>query len=335
MALMTFASRITGTGSAFPEQRVTNDDLAQRIDTNDEWIRERTGIRERRVSRPGLESEFNSSLGLGAALRALEMAGKKPEDIDQILYATCSPDTLVPSTACWLQRKLGARRASAMDLNAACSGFVYGVAVADQFIRSGASKCVLVIGAEKLSPLLNWNDRTSCILFGDGAGAAIVEATSPENPRRILNSQLGADGDLWDLFYIPAGGTAQELTHELLDAGANKMIMKGKEIFKVAVKTLADYAERALTAGGISSGELDWMIPHQANQRIIEAVAKRLDFPMSKVIVNIDRFGNTSAATVPTALDEAVRDGRVKPGQTVLLDVFGAGLTYGSVLLRW
>lgn len=330
-----FASRITGIGSAFPERRVTNDELSKTVETNDEWIRERTGIRERRISDLSKPSETNSSLGYAAAKRAMEMAGKRPEDIDAILYATCSPDTLVPSTACWLQQKLGASRAWAVDLNAACSGFVYGVAMADQFIRSGQNKTILVIGAEVLSSFVNWEDRTSCILFGDGAGAAILEQVPSDNPSRILSTHLKSDGSLWELFFMPGGGSSMPVTAEVIDKRLHKMQMKGKEIFKVAVKTLADFANEAITANGYTLADVDWIVPHQANLRIIEAVAKRLDAPMSKVLVNIERYGNTSAATVPTAFDEAVRDGRVKPGQLVLFDVFGAGLTYGSILLRW
>jgi 3-oxoacyl-[acyl-carrier-protein] synthase-3 len=330
-----FSSRITGTGSGFPERRLTNEELSRTIETNDEWIRERTGISERRISVPEKPSELNSSLGLAAALKALEMAGKRPEDIDQILYATCTPDTLLPSTACWLQKKLGARNAWALDLNAACSGFVYALATADQFIKSGQIKTALVVGGDTLSAFTNWDDRGSCILFGDGAGAAIVERAPAGSEHRILSSHLRTDGDLWELFHIPAGGSAMETTPERFALKQHKMHMKGREIFKEAVRTLAEYAVEALEANGLRPSDLDWLVPHQANLRIIEAVAKRLDFPMSKVLVNIHKYGNTSSATVPTAFDEAVRDGRIKSGQTVLLDVFGAGLTYGSLILRW
>jgi len=330
-----FASRITGTGSAFPEPTLTNDDLSKRIETNDQWIRERTGIAQRRVSRRGNEAEFNSALGLRASTRALEMAGKRPEDIDQIFYATCSPDTLIPSTGCWLQKKMGAKNAAAMDLNAACSGFVYALSVADQYVRTGFAKTVLVVGAEVLSAFVDWDDRGSCILFGDGAGAMVIERAPADSPRRILSTHIGSDGNLWDLFHIPAGGSNVELTPEQYAARQGKMQMKGREIFKEAVRTLAEYADIALRTNGIQTEQVDWLVPHQANLRIIEAVAKRMNFPMSKVVTNIDRFGNTSSATVPTAMDEAVRDGRIQPGQLVLLDVFGAGLTYGSVLLRW
>lgn len=330
-----FASRITGIGSAFPAKRLTNDELASKIDSSDAWISERTGIRERRIAERGNPAEENSSLAYRAALQALEMSGKRAEDIDQILYATCTPDTLIPSSACWLQKKLGAHRAWAVDLNAACSGFVYAMTTADQFIRSGQTKTCLVVGADLLSTFTNWEDRGSCILFGDGAGVAVVERTNADNPRRILSAHLQSDGELWDYFHIPAGGSNRDVTPERYAAHEDKMHMKGKEIFRVAVRTLADFAVAALEANGMKTTDLDWLIPHQANLRIIEAVAKRLDFPMSKVIVNIDRYGNTSSATVPTALDEAVRQGRIQPGHTVLMDVFGAGLTYGSLLMRW
>jgi 3-oxoacyl-[acyl-carrier-protein] synthase-3 len=330
-----YAARITGTGSAFPEKRMTNDEIGTFLETNDEWIRERTGIRERRISDIKNPAEHNSSLGLRAAQQALEMAGKKPEDIDQILYATCTPDTLIPSTACWLQHKLGAKNAWVVDLNAACSGFIYGLSMADQFIKTGHSKTTLIVGAEVTSQFVNWKDRSSCILFGDGAGAAIVERTGADSPHRILSTHLGADGDLWELFYMPGGGSNMEITEEVRERGDHKMRMKGKEIFKVAVKTLTDYAAQALDANGLKLSDVDWVIPHQANLRIIEATAKRLDFPMDRVLVNVDRYGNTSAATVPTALDEAIRDGRIKPGHVVLTTVFGAGLTYGSAILRF
>lgn len=330
-----FGSKIIGTGSAFPSTKVTNDELSKRVETSHEWILERTGICERRIAIPNNPNEFNSSLGFIAASRALEMAGKRAEDIDQIIYATCTPDTLIPSTACWLQKKLGARRAWAVDLNGACSGFVYAVSTADQFIRTGQVKTSLVIGADILSAFTNWSDRSSCILFGDGAGAIVLEQTAGDSNRRILSSHLQSDGELWDLFHMPAGGSNLEVTPEVYEQKLNKMQMKGKEIYKSAVRTLTEFAITALEANGLTTQDLDWVIPHQANLRIIEAVAKRLDLPMSKVLVNIDRYGNTSSATVPTALDEAVRDGRIQPGQLVLFDVFGAGLTYGSILLRW
>jgi 3-oxoacyl-[acyl-carrier-protein] synthase-3 len=263
------------------------------------------------------------------------MAGKRAEDIDLILYATCTPDTLIPSTACWLQKKIGATQAWALDVNAACSGFVFALSTADSFIRNGQFKTALVVGGDLLSRFTNWDDRGSCILFGDGVGAMVVERTSATDSHRIYSSHLGSDGTLWDTFHIVAGGSNLPLTPELLEQRQDKMQMKGREMFKVAVKGLAEYAAIALEHNGLTKNQLDWLIPHQANLRIIEAVAKRLEFPMEKVIVNIDRFGNTSSATVPTAFDEAVRDGRIKSGHNVLLDVFGAGLTYGSMLIRF
>jgi 3-oxoacyl-[acyl-carrier-protein] synthase III len=329
------SSFISGTGSAFPKRIVTNAELAQKIDSSDEWIRERTGISERRVAEPGNPDEFNSSLAYQAALKALEMAKKKPEDIDLILYATCTPDTLVPSSSCWLQQKLGAVHAAAVDLNAACSGFLYALTTADMFIRSGQSTCALVIGAEVLSSYVNWNDRSSCILFGDGAGAVVVERTEANASSRILSSHLGADGNLTDLIICKSGGSKLPVTHDILDAHLNKITMKGREVFKIAVKTLADYATKALESNGYTLSDLDWFIPHQANLRIIEAVANRLEFSMEKTLLNVANYGNTSAATIPTVLDRAVRDGKIKKGHLIVMDVFGAGLTYGSVCLRW
>ena len=337
---MNFAARITGTGSAFPKNRVSNSDIVKKlaksgIETSEEWILERTGIYERRISDVENPKEQNSSLAFSAAQKALEMAGKSPEDIDQILYATCSPDTPLPSSGCWLQHKLGAHRAWAMDINAACSGFIYGLVTAEKFIQTGQVKTALVVGGEVLSPILNWEDRNSCILFGDGAGAAIIEQIPSDSSRRILYSHLLSDGNLWELLYVPAGGSNMEVTPERYAKKLHKLRMKGKEIFKVAVKTLADFALQALKKNQMTTDDLDWFVPHQANRRIIEAVADRLELPMEKILVNVDRFGNTSAATIPTVLDEANRDGRIKEGQMVLLDAFGAGLTYGSILMRW
>jgi 3-oxoacyl-[acyl-carrier-protein] synthase-3 len=337
---MKYGAYISGTGSAFPQQRVTNEDIVARlrsldIETSDQWIRERTGMRERRHSQPGNTQEHNSSLGYQASLAALEMAGKAPEDIDQIIYATCTPDMLIPSTACWLQKKLGAKRAWAMDINAACSGFLYGVTTADQFIQTGKTQTALVVGGEVLSPFVNWEDRGSCILFGDGAGAAVVERTVPDAQRRILSTHVLSDGDLWELLHVPAGGSNIEVTEAVIAENLHKVRMLGKEIFKVAVRTLEEFARKALDANGVGIEEVDWFIPHQANRRIIEAVVKRLNFPEEKVLINVDRFGNTSAATVPTMLDQGVRSGQIQKGQLLLLDAFGAGLTYGSILMRW
>jgi 3-oxoacyl-[acyl-carrier-protein] synthase-3 len=337
---MNFAARITGTGSAFPRKRITNHDIVQKlsglgISTSDQWIRERTGICERRISEAGNAAEYNSSLGLSAAQNALEMAGKSADDIDQIIYATCSPDTPLPSSACWLQHKINADNAWGMDINAACSGFIYGLSTAEKFIRSGQVKTALVVGAEVLNPIIDWEDRNSCILFGDGAGAAVVDRVDSNSSRRILDCHLRSDGHLWNLLYVPAGGSNMELTPERYARKLQKIKMKGKEIFKIAVKTLGDFALSILNKNQMTTDDLDWFVPHQANRRIIEAVANRLKLPMEKVLVNVDRYGNTSSATIPTVLDEANRDGRLKHGQTILLDAFGAGLTYGAMLMRW
>jgi 3-oxoacyl-[acyl-carrier-protein] synthase-3 len=337
---MESAARITGTGSAFPERRMTNNDIAQDLTrfglkTDNQWIIDRTGIMERRISNIENPAETNSSLGARAAEMALEMAGRKPEDIDQIIYATCSPDTLLPSTACWLQQKIGARRAWAMDINAACSGFIFGAVTAEQFILSGYSKTILVVGAEVLSQLVNWHDRTICILFGDGAGAAVVEQVPAGSSQRILSSYLSSDGNLSNLLHIPAGGSNLEVTPERYAQNLHKMQMNGRELFKVAVRTLSECALRTLEKLHMPAIKLDWFVPHQANLRIIEAVASRIGLPMDKVIINLDRYGNTSAATIPTALDEAIRDGRIRRGQTVLTDAFGSGLTAGALLFRW
>lgn len=337
---MEFTARISGTGSAFPAKRMTNDDISRELTrfgqtTNNQWIRERTGIIERRISNVQNKAETNSSLGARAALAAMKMAGRDPEDIDQIIYATCSPDTLLPSTACWLQQKIGARNAWAMDINAACSGFVYGVVTAEQFILSGRSKTILVVGGEVLSQFVDWQDRTICILFGDGAGAAVVEQAPTRSSQRILSSYLSSDGNLSELFHIPAGGSSLEVTPERYEQNLHKMHMNGRELFKVAVRTLAECALRTLEKLHMPAINLDWFVPHQANLRIIEAVANRIGFPMEKVIINLDRYGNTSAATIPTALDEAIRDGRIQKGQTVLTDAFGSGLTAGAMLFRW
>jgi len=335
-----YAAQITGTGSAFPKKCVTNQNIVDRlasfgIETNTSWIQDRTGIRERRMSKPGNPKEYNSSLGLNASQMALEMAGKKPEDIDMVIVATCTPDTPIPSTACWLQHRLGASNAWGMDINAVCSGFLYALSTADQFIQSGQAKTALVVGSEVLSTIINWKDRSSCILFGDGAGAVIVEQVPSHTESRILSMTLRSDGNLWNLLHVPAGGSRLPVTSEILAQNLSKIHMNGKEIFKVAVRMLTSFSLQTLEKHSMGPSDIDWFIPHQANIRIIEAVAQRLDVPMSKVLVNIDRYGNTSAATVPTMLDEAVRDGRIKKGQILLMAVFGGGLTYGALLMRW
>ena len=337
---MRYAVRITGTGSAFPDNRVTNHDLSEKlaqlgVETNDQWIRERTGIVERRYADVSTDRTPNATLAAVASNRALEMAGKKPQDIDQIILATCSSDSFIPSTACWLQQKLGANRAWAMDINAACTGFVYGLTTASQFIMTGQTQTALVVGSEVLHPYMNWHDRSSCILFGDAAGAAVLERVPEDSPRRILSWHLSSDGLYGDLLYIPGIGTQPDQAGDKKIAIQSKMMMNGREIFKIAVRTLTDFAQRALSSNNLTIDQIDWFVPHQANQRILEAVAQRLKLPTEKVLINVDRYGNTSSATIPTVLDEAVRDHRIQKGQLLLLDAFGAGFTYGAMLIRW
>lgn len=323
---------ISGTGSYLPEKTLTNFDLEQMVDTSDAWIVERTGIRERRHAAPG---EATSDLALKASQRALEAAGLAASDLDLIVMCTATPDQVMPSAACVLQNKLGARSIMAFDLSAACSGFVYGLAVADQFIRTGMYRHVLVVGAEVLHRYVNYKDRETCILFGDGAGAVIASQATKESDGAILTSHLHSDGSLGDLFVLPAGGSALPLSQEVLDNNLHYVRMKGREIFKNAVRTMTQCCQEALEATRLTVDQIDWMIPHQANIRILDAVAHYFGIPREKVVVTISETGNTSAATIPLALDRAVRDGRIKRGQNVLLTAFGAGLTSGSLILRY
>ena len=322
---------ITGTGSSTPEKVLTNADLEKLVDTTDEWITARTGIKERRIADNGTAA---SDLSFGATRKAMEEAKIKPEELDLIVIGTVTPDYLLPSTACILQDKLGAKNAAVMDIVAACSGFLYGLSVAQAFICSGKYKTILVIGVEVLSKITNWNDRNTCVLFGDGAGAAIVQRTQ-ENNKGILATYLCGDGSLANLLHIPVGGTRTPLTKENIDKGDHLIKMAGSEVFKSAVRSMGDAALKALKEANISSEQIDLLIPHQANIRIIEATAKRLKMPMEKVFVNIDKYGNTSAASIPIALDEARKSGRIKPGDITLLVAFGAGFTWGSAVIRW
>lgn len=320
-------SRIAGTGSYLPEKVLTNDDLAKFIDTSDEWIAARTGIRERHVA---AEGEFTSDLAYHASVRALEAAGVDAKDLDLIVVGTTTPDLIFPSTACLLQHRIGAGGCAAFDVNAACSGFVYALTVADKFIRSGAAKTVLVVGAETLTRMLDWSDRSTCVLFGDGAGAVVLKADTETG---ILSTHMHADGGKKELLWNPVGVSVGFKPDEP-NAGV-KVLMTGNEVFKHAVKALDSVVEETLEANGLDRHDIDWLIPHQANLRIIEATAKRLDMPMDRVIVTVDKHGNTSSGSVPLALDEAVRSGRVQRGQLVLLEAFGGGFTWGSALLRY
>ncbi len=320
-------ARIAGTGSYLPDKVLTNDDLAKFVDTSDEWITARTGIRERHVV---VDGETTCDLAYHASVRALEAAGVAPHELDLIVVGTTTPDLIFPSTACLLQHRLGANGCAAFDVNAACSGFVYALTVADKFVRSGAARTVLVVGAETLTRMLDWSDRGTCVLFGDGAGAVVLKADSDTG---ILSTHLHADGGKKELLWNPVGVSAGFKLDEP-NAGV-RVLMTGNEVFKHAVKALDSVVEEALEANGLDRHELDWLIPHQANLRIIEATAKRLDMPMDRVIVTVDKHGNTSSASVPLALDEAVRSGKVQRGQLVLLEAFGGGFTWGSALLRY
>ncbi|OGC80233.1 MAG: 3-oxoacyl-ACP synthase [candidate division Zixibacteria bacterium RBG_16_43_9] len=326
-----FGAVITGTGSFTPEKVLTNADLEKMVETTDEWITARSGIKERRIAD---KETAASDLSFEATKKAMEEAKIKPEELDLILIGTVTPDYLLPSTACILQDKLGAKNAAVMDIVAACSGFLYGLSVAQAFIYSGKYKTILVIGVEVLSKITNWNDRNTCVLFGDGAGAAIVQRTQ-ENNKGILATYLCGDGSLANLLHIPVGGTRTPLTKENIDKGDQYIKMEGNEVFKSAVRSMGDAATRALKEANISAEQIDLLIPHQANIRIIEATAKRLKLPMEKVFVNIDKYGNTSAASIPIALDEARKSGRIKPGDITLLVAFGAGFTWGSAVIRW
>lgn len=322
-------ARIAGTGSYVPERVLTNRDLERMVATSDAWIVDRTGIRERRIAAPG---EACSDLGVRAAEVALQAAGVDAAELDLILVATCTGDAPLPSTACIIQHRLGAVRAAACDLGAACCGFVYALAVGDAYVKTGF-RHVLVVGAEVMSMIIDWTDRNTCVLFGDGAGAVVL--TAEEGERGILSSHLHSDGSLWELICVPGGGSRIPPSEKMLADGLQYMKMKGNETFKVAVKTLEDSAREALSANNLSVEDLDLYVPHQANARIIKAVAARLGLPMEKVVLNMDRYGNTSAASIPLALDEAVRAGRVGEGSLVMMAAFGSGLTWASSLVRW
>lgn len=325
------SARIIGTGSYVPARVLTNADLEKLVDTNDEWILTRTGISERHVAS---DDEATSDLAYHAAQAALETAGVDPVDLDMVLVATATPDMFFPSTACVLQDRLGARRAGGLDLSAACSGFIYGLAVADGLIRAGTARTVLLVGAETLTKVVNWQDRNTCVLFGDGAGAVVLRAD--EGERGILSVHLYADGSKGPLLILPGGGSRHPMSQALLDAGLTKIQMNsGNEVFKLAVRAMEDAALTVLKHNGYDVGDVDLMITHQANMRIISALGQRLGLPEHKVVANLKRVGNTSAASIPLALDEAVRDGRVQAGNLILLCAFGGGLTWASSLIRW
>jgi 3-oxoacyl-[acyl-carrier-protein] synthase-3 len=327
-----YRSRVAGTGSYLPEKLLTNKDLEKLVETNDQWIVERTGISHRHVA---AEGENTTDLAYHATQRAMKAAGITAKDIDLIIFGTVSGDQVMPSSACVLQNKLGCRHIMAFDLSAACSGFVYSLSIADQFIRTGMYKNILVIGAEVLTRFVNYQDRETCILFGDAAGAWIVSRAEEGDKNIIMSSHLHADGGLGDLFVLPAGGSKIPFSQQVLDDRSQYVRMKGREIFKNAVRTLTQCCHEALDANGVKSAEVDWLVPHQANVRILESVADHFEFPKEKVVMSLHQTGNTSAASIPVAFDLALQEGKIKRGQLILLAAFGAGLTSGSVLLRY
>lgn len=327
---MPLRSRITGTGSYLPEKVLTNFQLEKMVDTSDDWITERTGIKERRVVS---KDEVTSDLCLKASKIALKSAGLKPSDIDMIIVTTMSGDMPMPSTASILQGKLGAKNAAAFDINAACSGFLYGLSVADSFIRSKTSKKLLLVSAEVNSKFLDWEDRSTCVIFADGAGAVVMEPTTGKHG--ILSTRLFSNGELWDLITIPGGGSQHPPTEASVKKKMHFIQMKGNETFRVAVKTLEQLVVDTLKADKIKASQLSLLIPHQANIRIIQATAKRLGLSMDKVFVNLEKYGNTSSASIPIALDEALRSNRIKEGDYIMLEAFGSGLTWASSLIRW
>ena len=324
-------AQVVGTGHAVPERRMTNADLEKIVETSDEWIVGRTGIRERR--RAG-QQDSTSTFASGAGRQALEMAGMRADELDLLIVGTVTPDMLFPSTACVVQDILGAKKATAFDFSAGCSGFIYGLSIASQYIENGTASTALVIGAEVLTKFVDWQDRSTCVLFGDGAGAAVLRATDQE--RGVLSTALHSDGELRELIFMPGGGSLHPPTDpSLLERRLPFIKMKGNETFKVAVRSLAEVSREALSSSLLAYDQVRWFIPHQANQRIIDAVGQRLEIPRDRVYVNIERFGNTSAASIPIALDELNRKNQIGEGDVLLFAAFGAGLTWGSAVLRW
>ncbi len=323
---MGFRSLVAGCGSYLPDQVLTNDELARRLDTSDEWIRQRTGIAERRIAAPG---QLTSDLAVAASRRALDRAGMSGSDLDLIVLATATPDLTFPATATKVQAQLGMKRGAAFDVQAVCSGFVFALSIADNALRLGQARTALVIGAETFSRILDWEDRGTCVLFGDGAGALVLNA-APEagaGGRGVLSTHLHSDGTQHDILYVDGGPSATQSTGHLR--------MEGREVFRQAVQHLAEVVEEALAASGCTAADLDWLVPHQANSRIIDAVGRRLGLSADRVVNTVARHANTSAASIPLALSEAVGDGRIKPGHLVLIEAMGGGLTWGSGLIRW
>ncbi len=319
-------SRIIGTGGYLPEKILTNLEMESIVDTTDEWIRERTGIEQRHIA---AEGQTTCDLAEQASLAALDMAGVSAKDLDLIIIATTTPDKIFPSTACLLQQRLGNRGAPAFDVQAVCTGFVYGLSVADQFIKTGMVKKALVVGAETLSRITNWTDRNTCVLFGDGAGAVVLEASKEAG---ILSTHIHSDGKYEDLLHVPSGISKLPKTADIAEKTMN---MKGNEVFKIAVNTLSSIATETLAANGLKKEDLDWLVPHQANLRIITATAKKLKLSADQTVITVNKHANTSSASVPMALNQAVRDGRIQRGQMLLLEAFGGGFTWGSALIKY
>lgn len=326
--------KIIGTGSYVPERILTNDDLSEMVDTSDEWISTRTGIKERHIA---ADDQATSDLALGAAKNALAAANVRPAELDLIIVATVTPDKAFPSTACILQHKLGAGKCACFDLEAACSGLLYSLELADAMLKTRpAFSTALVIGAEKLTSLVDWEDRGTCVLFGDGAGALVLRGDdAPDSENSLISGNLGADGDHKDILQVPAGGSAMPITAENLEQRAHYMKMEGQEVFKLAVNAMVKSCKDALADAGMNTSQVRWLIPHQANLRILKMVGNRLKIPVERIYINVDRFGNTSAASIGIALDELVRSGDVQKGDHLLLTAFGGGLTWGSLLIRW
>ncbi len=325
-----FRAKIIGTGSYVPERVLTNLDLEKTVETSDEWIRERTGIRERRIAD---DKQAASDLAYEASKAALKSSGLKAKDIELIILASVSGDMPLPATACILQDMLEARKAAAFDLNAACSGFIFCLSTAAAYVKSGAYKKILVVGTEALTKFTDWEDRTTCVLFGDGAGAVVLEAT--EEDRGIISTKIHSDGSMWNLLHIPGGGSRHPSSKETVRKKMHFIKMRGNETFKVAVRTLETLVTETLKENRLKPSDIALLIPHQANLRIIQATAKRIGLPMERVMVNLDRYGNTSAASIPIALDKAVKAGRIRNGDYVLLEAFGGGLTWASALIKW